>query len=90
MNPTGNVTAMTFPPYFRAACVPIFEERSEFNKVAKVRQIEILLVLFLVSITGEIGEGWLISPGEQHSADMLLRYLEGIPHTTMLVHRSMI
>jgi len=72
---------MTFPPYISAAYISILEKG--FNKVAKVRQIEILLVLFLVSITGEIGEGWLISPGEQHSADMLLRYLEGIPRTTM-------
>jgi len=31
-------------------------------KSQTVRQIEILLVLFLVSITGEIGEGWLIYP----------------------------
>ena len=61
---------MTFPPYISAAYISILEKDSGFNKVAKVRQIEILLVLFLVSITGEIGEGWLISPGEQHSADI--------------------
>lgn len=85
-----NVAAIAFPPYFRCRYFIMLPKNAlDLIKSQTVRQIEILLILFLVSITGKIGKGWLISSGEQHCTDMLLRYLKGIPRT-MLVHRSMI